>query len=199
MTFLASMIEVPDSLFFEKAREVYQAGIRAFHLDVADGHYVDRLLDVKHRMRILKSIDHTIRIHTHLMVMEPMDFLYDYRFSNRIYLPSPSQSCIFKLIEMGIEPGIVVPLDSVVQPSKDLSYLVMGVPLGKGGQTFSHSSIETIKMLNGQVHSIELDGGITHDILSLGKDAGAEYFAGWSIIKDDIQIEVNRVRKTLSS
>ena len=70
--------------------------------------------------------------------------------------------------------------------------IIMGVPIGYGGQLFQSSCLKKINYLrkmsiNDTNNSldIEIDGGLNFSNLIECKKAGANIFAGWSIIKDN--------------
>ena len=67
----------------------------------------------------------------------------------------------------------------------------MGVPIGYGGQLFQTTSLNKINYLRKMsidrkldYFDIEIDGGLTFNIILDCFNSGANIFAGWSIIKD---------------
>ena len=69
--------------------------------------------------------------------------------------------------------------------------VIMGVPIGYGGQFFQSSCLRKINFLRSMSiretnnsMDIEIDGGLNFSNLKQCADAGANIFAGWSIIKD---------------
>ena len=63
----------------------------------------------------------------------------------------------------------------------------MGVPIGKGGQKFRWDATQRIRDFSIECPSlsnIELDGGITFDVLKKLKKGTIDRFAGWSIISN---------------
>jgi pentose-5-phosphate-3-epimerase len=67
--------------------------------------------------------------------------------------------------------------------------VVMGVPVGYGGQIFQFNTLGRISALHdfvmelGRDFLIECDGGLTLETARLCKNAGSQIFAGWSIVK----------------
>ena len=69
--------------------------------------------------------------------------------------------------------------------------VIMGVPIGYGGQLFQSNCLRTIQYLRTmsfnegkEEFDIEVDGGLNFNNINLCADAGANIFSGWSIIKD---------------
>ena len=89
--------------------------------------------------------------------------------------------------------GIVSELEknkNLIDFAKDISIkniLQMGVPIGKGGQKFNWAASERIKDFSlecSTLSNIELDGGITFDVLKKLQKNTINRFAGWSIVSD---------------
>ena len=82
----------------------------------------------------------------------------------------------------------------------------MGVPVGYGGQLFQSRCLRTINYLRSQSiknnlekFDIEIDGGLTLNNINQCCNAGANIFAGWSIIKDDsIERIIENYKKIIS-
>ena len=83
----------------------------------------------------------------------------------------------------------------------------MGVPIGYGGQFFNKSIIpkikNTINFLKKNNHKvkIEVDGGLTTEVIDQLNDVGVDYYAGWSIVKggnlNKISLNLENLKKYL--
>jgi pentose-5-phosphate-3-epimerase len=67
--------------------------------------------------------------------------------------------------------------------------VIMGVPIGYGGQVFQYSTLNRISRLHdlagrlGRDFLLECDGGLNLQNIELCRNAGGQLFSGWSIIK----------------
>ena len=70
--------------------------------------------------------------------------------------------------------------------------LQMGVPIGKGGQKFCWSAVERIEDFTSipSISKIELDGGLTFEVIKNLKKDRIDRLAGWSIIFDNDPLKV---------
>jgi pentose-5-phosphate-3-epimerase len=79
----------------------------------------------------------------------------------------------------------------------------MGVPIGYGGQIFDMSALKRIAWLHQLARSrartllIEVDGGLTMNNLPLCRQAGAQAFSGWSVVKGGTEELLRRNVRTL--
>jgi ribulose-phosphate 3-epimerase len=80
--------------------------------------------------------------------------------------------------------------------------VVMGVPVGYGGQVFVMSTLNKIAALHSfalklkRPFLIEVDGGLNLELVELCRQVGAQVFAGWSIVKDDtVSGTINNIRQ----
>ena len=82
----------------------------------------------------------------------------------------------------------------------------MGVPVGYGGQLFQSRCLRTINYLRSKSleakylnFQIEVDGGLNFNNINDSCHAGANIFAGWSIIKDDsIKVIIENYNKVFN-
>jgi ribulose-phosphate 3-epimerase len=106
----------------------------------------------------------------------------------------------FKEIRMyGSEPGIVIEVDEPFSGTmgeliveNNIGWLVvMGVRIGFGGQIFNAEVLQKISAIRPFSKErninicIEVDGGLTMSNIGACRQAGANLFAGWSIVKPD--------------
>lgn len=107
--------------------------------------------------------------------------------------------CFDMIRSFGSQPGIVIEVDEIFNgdmrnlllDNKIKWLVVMGVRIGFGGQIFNSDSLNKIRHIrqfsdaNNLDICIEVDGGLTMNNISACRKAGADLFAGWSIIKPD--------------
>ena len=63
----------------------------------------------------------------------------------------------------------------------------MGVPIGSGGQKFGWAAADRIEEFSSvcpNLSMVELDGGLTFDILKNIKKKRINRFSGWSLVSD---------------
>ena len=118
------------------------------------------------------------------------------------------QDAINLIKRNGSIPGIFVEVDEEVThdlfeliKKNEINWIVfMGVPTGYGGQFFHKkifSKIINIQKLLLEFNlkcEIEVDGGLTKDIVKKLKDYQINYLSGWSIIKSD---NISKIKKNL--
>ena len=229
--FSASMIEVPfENGFCEISNALIKQGISHFHIDVGDGKFISRKFSGIKKLSYLSNLNKSIKLHTHLMVEDPM--LEDLNGKSYIdnYIEAGSTSIALHLrsfdskenLKKAIDhiksknrmPGIIIEVhDTKLSELWDLiCYLkiewvvVMGVPVGYGGQLFQSRCLRTINYLRSKSleakylnFQIEVDGGLNFNNINDSCHAGANIFAGWSIIRDDsIKVIIENYNKVLN-
>lgn len=211
-TYLASMIEVPLKDFTGGLTErIIKAGITDFHIDFGDGQFISRTLDGFDKLEYLKENFPHINTHVHLMVKNPFGGTNGSSLIRKIcntkkstiYLHRESfdQLTSWKkgaemIIKMGSQPGVVLTVSEKTQLHQFLNkmktagihnLLVMGVPIGRGGQEFHHSILQKIREIKmwekscGYEIIIEVDGGLSDAVTQSCIQAGATYLSGWSL------------------
>lgn len=209
--FLASMIEVPFSDFSNGlVSKIHQLGINHFHIDIADGKYISRDLDGVEKLIYIGENYPNIKTHLHLMVANPFSKINGTSLLTKVckikksivYLHTDAYSYAESWIsgaqqisELGSIPGIVLKVDEELAlnvllekmaKAKIYHLLIMGVPIGRGGQMFKPETINVIRKVkqwsedNLYKISIEVDGGLSDEVIPACIEAGAEYLAGWS-------------------
>ena len=214
--FSASLIEVPfDEQYKEIVTTLWEEGIRYFHIDAGDGKFVPREFSGLEKTKYIKQQFPEAILHAHLMVENPhlstlnlsrKSIIEEY-ISNgceaiavhmRAFSHKDGPKQALQLIQkLGARAGLLIetsdPVDeslwSFIKENKVDWAIVMGVPVGYGGQIFDISSLKRISALHqfsirdNYPFLIEVDGGLTKEIIPLCRQAGAQVFSGWSIIK----------------
>jgi len=232
--FSASMIEVPfDNAYREIIAILWEEGVRYFHFDGGDGRFIPREISALDKVRYVKENFPGATLHAHLMIenphhagpsgLSPVDeyieagcsavAVHEKAFTRREDLLRTLAS----IRERGARPGIIVETSQnvgerlwniLVTAQLDWS-VVMGVPVGYGGQIFDRTTLQRIAALHQFARNedrpflIEVDGGLTLETARLCRDAGAQVFAGWSIVRDDttdgIRENLRRVRHLIAT
>ena len=221
-TFLLSPIELKFGMFFKKIVDIFlKHNLNIFHLDVGDGEYIKRKLDVSQKLKYIKKISSKNTVHMHLMVKD-LDqnkifnkYIYNYCKLGADYIGLHCQSfknifnlekVILKIINLKKKPGLVIEVGEDLDENilkiilkYKMEWLVfMGVPIGYGGQLFNKSIIPNILKAqefikrNNLKTKIEIDGGLTQEILTSLKNYNISYYSGWSIINANGLFEIRK-------
>ena len=114
---------------------------------------------------------------------------------------------------LNMRPGIVIETSDAVDEnlealirSLEIDWVVaMGVPIGYGGQVFQYSTLNRISRLHdlaerlGRDFLVECDGGLNLQNIELCRNAGAQLFSGWSILKGQTVADVREKVRAVSS
>ena len=188
--------------FGHLAREielVEQAGAKALHLDVMDGHFVPNLsfgIPVVEAVRRATGLP----LDVHLMIERPERYVEPFRAAGadgitiHVEAVAEPRPVLDKIRSLGAWAGLALnpptPLSAIDAslPYCDL-VLVMSVMPGFGGQLFDASALEKLQALQERKDIqafLEVDGGITSETIGPCAEAGAELFvAGTAIFHSD--------------
>ncbi len=229
--FCASMIEVPAEKMEPLIEVIWNNGVKHFHIDAGDGKFIPRKFSGIEKAQMIKKKYKDSVLHAHLMVENPhfpqegkMCQIEQYikagcegiavhprAFSDRNEL----FNAISLIKNLGARAGIMVETsDSIDNNIVEIIaranidwVVVMGVPVGYGGQIFQFTTLQTISNLNElfkllrKEYMIEVDGGLTFQTIELCKNAGATLFSGWSIVKSndlrELESNIKRLNKLL--
>ncbi len=228
--YLASMIEVPFENFSNGlVLRLIKCGINHFHIDIADGKYISRNLDGIEKLKYIAENYPNATTHLHLMVGNP--FCDDFGSSLLTQVCTVKKSIVYihtdaynnmglwikgvkKITDLGSIPGVVFKVDEAethevllkkMAQSNIHHLLVMGVPIGRGGQLFNPETISVIKKIkqwsedNLYKITIEVDGGLTDEVIPECIEAGAEYLSGWSFfLKYGVENIEKRIEKLIN-
>ena len=160
----------------DEIKSADQAGIRMYHLDIMDGHFVP---NISFGPGIVKTIDKLTDgfLDVHLMLSEPEKYFEPFVKSGADSItfhlevhpdPTPYSEQLRKL---GVQSGISINPDMPVERvlpylSKFDLLLIMSVFPGFGGQKFIPSALDAIRTARSYIDShhlktrIQVDGGI---------------------------------------
>lgn len=227
--FLLSPIEIKYGAYFKKLVNIFmKKNLNVFHLDVGDGKFINRNLDVTDKLNYIKTISEKNVVHLHLMVKNldneknfhkyiahyanlGADFIGIHRQSFSTF--EAFEKTILRIISLNKKPGLFIEINE--EFDEKLIYLInkykiswivfMGVPIGYGGQLFNQSIIPNIikakrfaNKMNFKIE-FEIDGGLRMDIIELLKNYNINYYAGWSIINGKSLDEIeNKLDKVMN-
>jgi ribulose-phosphate 3-epimerase len=176
-----------------------QAGVRALHLDVMDGHFVPNLT---YGLPIVEALRRRtdLLLDVHLMIANPEAYVERFRDAGAdiITIHAEATDQPGELLErirslgggagLAINPGTPVAAIERHLDNCDL-VLTMSVEAGFGGQQFNAVALEKLSQLRQHVGPdvlLEVDGGINERTIGACAAAGATLFvAGSSIFRSD--------------
>lgn len=176
--------------FREQIRELERQQAELLHVDVMDGHFVERMAFGADHIRMLKNMT-DIPLDVHLMIEHPemhldsiieagADIITVHQESTTRLL-----SCIQKIHGRGRKAGVVL---NPATSEETLRYLLddldmillMTVNPGEGGQHFLTSVVEKIRRVRAMIGSreidLEVDGSVDDTTIGMCYEAGANVF-----------------------
>lgn len=201
------MIEIlPSILAADFARlgaqiaELEAGGVKRFHLDVMDGHFVPNLSFGTPVVRSIRKITKA-KLDVHLMISDPTRYAPFFIEAGADSVSVHYEACthldgtLRHIQREGALAGVVLNPSTPVAVLDDILYvadfvLMMSVNPGLGGQKFIEYSLTKIRALSARKRAlglhfpIEIDGGITLDNVGAAVRAGCEWIvAGTSIFQ----------------
>ncbi len=222
--FLPSMIEVEFGNYYKKCAELlFNEGFKSFHVDFGDNKLIGRELECWDKVYFLRNLGPEMRLTAHIMCMSGEHTLSVEKITDRclkegfetIYIHPRSFQNLNDLLRFKERSfknahnifGIVSELQDkkneklvdFVEDNSIKNILQMGVPIGRGGQEFGWSAVDRIEDFTlgcSARPNVELDGGLTFDVIRNIRKGIIDKFAGWSIVKDtDPSIILSRARE----
>lgn len=145
---MASMMCADYSNLGKEVKELEEAGIDSFHIDIMDGRYVPNFAMSLNDLRCIRGLTKK-PLDVHLMVEHPLNtidlFTGSLRPSDTIYIHPEAEyhpsTTIQKIIDAGITPGIAINPGTGIDEVKMLlrivkKLLVMSVNPGNAAQMF---------------------------------------------------------------
>lgn len=166
----------------EQMRELKEAGITLFHIDIMDGHYVPNLCFPLEVVKDLRRDYKDVELDVHLMVENPMDYVDKLAGDGADYISFHADGTRFvrrllkRIRDKNVKAGIVInpsqPV-SVIEPYAEyLDYVtIMAVEPGISGQTCLPGTVERVRCLGayrkdqGLNFKIFMDGGMSYGII----------------------------------
>ncbi|MGM9618124.1 ribulose-phosphate 3-epimerase [Butyricicoccus sp.] len=197
------------SKFREQIQELEQNHAELLHVDVMDGHFVERMAFGADHIRMLKNMTHT-PLDVHLMIDNPevhIDSIADAGADIiTVHQESTTRllSCMQKIHKRGLKAGVVL---SPATSEETIRYLLddvdmillMTVNPGEGGQHFLTSVVEKIRRVKEMVGDrdidIEVDGSIDDKTIRLCREAGANVFVSGGYLFKNITTNMEALRK----
>ncbi|MEG3639606.1 class II fructose-bisphosphate aldolase [Magnetococcus sp. PR-3] len=211
--FAASMIEVTfDAHYKALVHTLWDEGINHYHIDVCDGKFTPRRIEALDKVDFLVQNYPEATLHAHLMVENPHLPERDSSgekdspiaryikagchavaiHARAVHGSNGLDMAIAQIRELGARPGLIIEtsqpinfqLEQLLERHKIDWLVVMGVPIGFGGQIFDISTLQRITSLHtlAQRRSvpmlIEVDGGLTMETARLCRSVGVQLFSG---------------------
>lgn len=202
-----SLLSADKEILVQTIYDLEEAKTDYFHIDVMDGHFVER--DTTNLMR--EYVEHLkyvsiLPIDVHLMVTDVKEYVDAYLMLEPNIITFHIEACknkqeVHELIKYikdnNCRVGLAVkPNTNIEEIYEFIPYihmvLVMTVEPGKGGQELIIETVEKIKQLktycdeNDMEIDIEVDGGINENTVEQVKEAGANIIvAGTYILNSD--------------
>jgi ribulose-phosphate 3-epimerase len=216
-------VEVEPSLYAadfsrlgEQIETLLRAGVRIFHFDVGDGHFVPPVTIGPIVLRSISPLVHRLggRIDCHLMVEQPEKHFQEIAEAggdsvtfHYEAVEDPAETAR-KAREHELEVGLAFNPETEPEQAAEAAgpfdiVLCMSIHPGYSGQAFMPEALGRIERLRGLLAAeklIQVDGGIGPDNIRLVRDAGASLFvAGTSIFgREDITRAYQRLVQELA-
>ncbi len=184
-----------------------EAGVKALHLDVMDGHFVPNLT---YGMPIVAAVRKLtdLPIDVHLMISEPSKYAKQFveAGADCLTVHAEIQEDVGETLELirslGIGVGIAInPATGLEQVQQLLSLcdllLIMSVNAGFGGQAFNPVALEKLESVKSSSPQLllEVDGGVNFKTIADCQRAGASLFVVGSAIfgQDDYRKAIEQL------
>jgi len=206
----AREVEIEPSLYAAdfanlgaQIRELLSAGVRVFHFDVGDAHFVPPVTIGPVVLRSIAPLVHDGggRLDCHLMVDDPVHHFEEIAQSGgdsvtfHVEVTDDPADVIAQARGHGLGVGVAFNPKTAVDDAAAAANLgadlclCMSIEPGYSGQEFMDDALGRIERLRSLIDCrVQVDGGITRENVSAARDAGADLLvAGTSIFgKDDI-------------
>jgi ribulose-phosphate 3-epimerase len=203
----AREVEIEPSLYAadfsrlgEQVEELLQAGVRVFHFDVGDGHFIPPITMGPIVLQSIAPLVHDAgaRLDCHLMVESPERHIPQFREAGADSVSVHFEVCndlpaVVRLArEEGLQVGLVFnpetsveePVAAAVEAGVDL-VLCMSVHPGYSGAAFIPESVERVRRLREllpEAMLVQVDGGVGRENIRELVDAGARLFVAGNAV-----------------
>lgn len=191
---LPSLLQCDFGNLQREIERLEEAGIKAFHLDVMDGHFVP---NISYGMPIVAAVRKVTKlpIDVHLMISSPEKYIPQFvdagadGLTIHAEIDSDVPAVLTSIRSAGIIAGLAVnprtPLQLVepILSACDL-LLIMSVDAGFGGQAFNPIALDKLRYAKEIAPQLllEVDGGVNRKTIASCREAGANLFVVGSAI-----------------
>ncbi len=195
---LPSILASDYGAFRANVQELLDAGARAFHCDVMDGHFVPPITFGPPVISAIADQVHDVGgvLDVHLMIERPERQLADFASAGADSCTVHVETCphlhrvLAQIHELGMRAGVTLnPSTPVAGISDAIRYadhvLCMSVDPGWGGQAFIEESLDRLRQIHGELlpgMGLEIDGGVGPKNARATVDAGANLVVAGSAI-----------------
>ena len=184
----------------DQVEELLRAGVRVFHFDVGDGHFVPPITAGPVVLESIAPIVHSAggALDCHLMVEAPERHLAQFREAGVDSVTVHVEACrdlpavVALAREQALQIGLALNPETSVEEAAGAAIeagvdlvLCMSVHPGYSGQEFIPESVERVRMLRDLLPEqvlVQVDGGVGLDNIRELHDAGASLFVAASAI-----------------
>ncbi len=206
------MIEVKYGDFYRECVErLLSKGFNSFHIDFGDQDFMKRHLMPWDKVNFLENLSPSVRMSAHLMcksgassegletiakkcIQKNFEIIYVHprsfgdldelkSFKYKFFKDVKTQLGLVSEVEHTKDEEII----NFINENSVPALLQMGVPIGKGGQKFTYSVIEKIEKFQRlclNLSVLEIDGGLTLEVVENLKNLKINRFSGWSLVDD---------------
>jgi ribulose-phosphate 3-epimerase len=184
----------------EQTRELLDAGVRIFHFDVGDGHFVEPVTIGPIVLRSLAPLVHERGgvLDCHLMVDNPERHIGQIAEAGgdsvtfHAEVTGDPSGLVERARELGLGVGLAfnpeTPVEAALAAADGVDLvLCMSIHPGYSGQAFLPESLERIRDLRDRLAEdvfVQVDGGITDGNATAVHEAGAELIVAGSAVFD---------------
>jgi ribulose-phosphate 3-epimerase len=195
---LPSILASDFGAFRAQVQELLDAGARAFHCDVMDGHFVPPITFGPLVIAAIADQVHEVGgvLDVHLMIERPERQLADFASAGADSCTVHVETCphlhrvLAQIHELGMRAGVTLnPSTPIAALSDAIPYadhvLCMSVDPGWGGQAFIEESLERLKEIYTRLRpgmGLEIDGGVGPENAGATVEAGANLVVAGSAI-----------------
>lgn len=212
---MASMMCANYGNLEKEVRDLEQAGIDSFHIDIMDGRYVPNFAMSLNDMQYIRSATE-LPLDVHLMIEHPNNNIHLFterlRPGDTIYIHPEAEyhpsTTLQKIIDAGITPGVAINPGTSVETIMEMlrivrKVLVMTVNPGNAGQMFmpyvGKKITKLLALKNEMNFEIYWDGACGEDKIAAYAPRGVKGFVlGTTVLfgkKDSYADTIERIRK----